>query len=563
MFRECRGRALIVHRGAVCMVILLHVSGRVALCHGVQSVLSINFGHDCTMVAMQRGIPKVVVPLKAACSANCQNAFFRHIKATYHQILKATGLAFDVGAHPRPHKRWATECQIAKLRRMVPVRTWVTYDHHMAHAASGLYDSPFRRALVLVADASGHGDTQFKVYLATRDPATNQEPFRVLLESTLNIGLSWAVMSACVPAVNTENAQYPFVERCKRITPQSIQRLVHYTAHGTVRQAWLPQMVQFVEHTRHAWSGKRDVERTVQRLSQLVNALNLTDSADWQDLARNYQRAVEHVVADRLAGVLRNVSLPSQCQGLVVTGGLGFNIQLNAHLYALTGLPVHVPPHPGDACQAIGGAWLVQPPAVPGPLLHTLRSQRLQAAGGCLAEESPAAVAKLLAQDVVGLQYSEDLPAPDPTWTRALVAVPTAAMHYRALRLAGSPLYAVPQLLVPNGTLPQVFAPVAPVDSWGSFAREVRAALQPTCPGLFAARGMVRPFVVPEGSWMGGLVRASLAHVGTPVLLVVPVEAPRALRHRKRSDAGAVRFFRVGRCSGTETESAADAVSAD
>ena len=97
-------------------------------------------------------------------------------------------------------------------------------------------------------------------------------------------------------------------------------------------------------------------------------------------------------------------------KALVLSGGVALNARLNSKVQATFGLPVHVPPEPGDEGNGVGWAWLLQAASVePGrpftglplldlPLLPTFVAQRHAV------EAHPATVAAALTKgDVVAL----------------------------------------------------------------------------------------------------------------------------------------------------------------
>ena len=71
------------------------------------------------------------------------------------------------------------------------------------------------------------------------------------------------------------------------------------------------------------------------------------------------QRALEIY----MIGFVRPLRLKTaDADGLVVGGGAGFNVFLNAVFVREFGLPVHVPPDPGDSSVPSGAAYLTEPP---------------------------------------------------------------------------------------------------------------------------------------------------------------------------------------------------------
>ena len=101
--------------------------------------VAIHMGHDFCLALLHNG----TISVKPAFSSNEAIGLFKRWVTGAH---RPTVLLRD-------HPGWVYPYPPALDR--LGGRRWRTYPHHMAHAASGFYDSPFAQALVLVLDGGG------------------------------------------------------------------------------------------------------------------------------------------------------------------------------------------------------------------------------------------------------------------------------------------------------------------------------------------------------------------------------------------------------------------------
>ena len=85
--------------------------------------------------------------------------------------------------------------------------------------------------------------------------------------------------------------------------------------------------------------------------------------AAWRNLAATAQRAFEDTLLAEVRPLLAAAAAAQRpYDGLVLSGGCALNVVANQRAQTELGLPVHVPPAPGDDGLGVGAAWAVQLP---------------------------------------------------------------------------------------------------------------------------------------------------------------------------------------------------------
>lgn len=267
--------------------------------------------------------------------------------AIYHQLDALGSLAHGLN-------------EIHNLRRLAGRTQVRSFDHHLCHAASAFYLSPFERALIITMDEDGNGmcgmvaigeGTQIRVL--RRIPFPNSLAW-IYSQVTQLIGFR--------PHKDEHKTQWLGLEGEPVYTDlflEMLRKSQHAGPHldGTFVRRGL-------ERQHPAFAGK-----FYQRAGLAAEPSQWSEEQR-RSLARSLQEACSDILAEMVRALRREHGLSPVCLG----GGLFLNSSLVAALESRLGMTqVFVPPAPGNAGTAVGAAYLawhrelgrprLQPPA--------------------------------------------------------------------------------------------------------------------------------------------------------------------------------------------------------
>ncbi len=271
--------------------------------------------------------------------------FRRQWKRTRDVLRLETGLErFDV-AVTSGAPTWQKEI----LQGLFRADRWHEVDHHHAHAAIGFYDSRCETALIISYDGGGNDGT-FNLFQGSG------QSIERLATLPHNLGSSYRAVGTWMPEVAGPLPQ-------RRGGHLSIAgKLMAYAALGKVMKEWKPAIRTYF----------RDFRRFGADLAQLRLALGWADAGEAHspETARNLAATLQAVFEEVLIEVLEPHISQHRPKALVLTGGCALNVAANQALVSRFGLPVFVPPNPGDGGIGLGAAFLVEPPLeLPGAFL--------------------------------------------------------------------------------------------------------------------------------------------------------------------------------------------------
>lgn len=221
--------------------------------------------------------------------------------------------------------------------KLIPAKEFKNSLHHLSHAASGLYQSDYRDALIISFDGGGN-DGFFNVYLAK-----DRNDIELLDKYNLDLGFPYMSFGDYLgdirkePALNIGNLVYS-------------GKIMGLCSYGNVNEDWLP-------HFENYYRRKPDGLNYIQFLGELGEQTGLvfditnrmTGQTAW-DVARTSQTAFENVFMEMAQPFLdKYPGLP-----LITVGGCALNILLNTKLQQELDRPVFVPPNPNDCGIASG-----------------------------------------------------------------------------------------------------------------------------------------------------------------------------------------------------------------
>lgn len=216
------------------------------------------------------------------------------------------------------------------------------YDHHLCHAAFGVYGSAFKSAAVAVLDGQGEGTgTAFWHYRGGELTEIVKEDYSGhLIEFYASLGLYYGIM-VCL-ACNFEPVAG---EEWKIMGLAPYGKLDHdlykmlqelYRVDGLTINCTSASLNIFVELIKHPVSHKKDFDK-----------------------AANYAFTFQRFYADIVSSVLNELQVRTGEDNLILTGGCALNSSYNGRVLQYTKFKnVYVPSAPADDGNAAGAAIL-------------------------------------------------------------------------------------------------------------------------------------------------------------------------------------------------------------
>ncbi len=253
-------------------------------------------------------------------------------------------MAIMVGAYDPMAAQLFRGLGIADIRRV---------DHHLAHAATAFYQSPFKRSLIISYDGGGNDGT-FRMFTGCREEGIT--PLSV--DFPLNLGIPYRALGSPIADIRKPDDGREL---------SNAGKLMGLAAYGSVRPEWIPHFVAYYHGCSKGVVAPHQMYRWV--LSHLGNLSehigislerNALRQADAFDFARTGQHVFEMLFLERVLPAIQQWALP-----VCISGGCALNVLANQRLSEMIEVPVFVPPNPNDCGLALGGVLLSTRPSMP------------------------------------------------------------------------------------------------------------------------------------------------------------------------------------------------------
>ena len=229
------------------------------------------------------------------------------------------------------------------LNNLIPARNYVTTKHHVSHAASSLYQSSFKEALIFSFDGGGN-DGVFNIFVGNRKTGIET----LIKKFDVDFGFSYMVIGHYLDDIK----QLPLYEG-HLIYPGKIMGLVSY---GNIKSEWLIPMEEFCyycsQKTGNTYEYQHLIEDLQAKTGLIFNANERFKGQQAYDIAATWQRAWENVFIRLVTPLIKNhayMHLP-----LCLTGGCALNILLNTRIKKEFNREVFIGPIPSDTGLAVG-----------------------------------------------------------------------------------------------------------------------------------------------------------------------------------------------------------------
>jgi carbamoyltransferase len=273
------------------------------------------------------------------------------------QVLAAAGLhVSDVGAiafadrgiksKNGQKKSPAREAILARLRQLLAGRRFLSFDHHLCHAASAFYTSDFSRSLILTLD---HGANSSSVLIAIGED-DNLKPLHSL---TFPNSLGWFYSRVTqLTGLRPHRDEHKLQWLSKDGQPEYLEafrKLFTWNSKG------LPSFDR--RYFTHGLDGSGIFAPRLYRELGLPRSAAPTERAVRANLARSAQEALEEFVL-RLA---ENIREGYGADSLCLAGGVFQNVLLVRALEQRSSFRnVYVQPVAGNAGTSLGAAFLAR-----------------------------------------------------------------------------------------------------------------------------------------------------------------------------------------------------------
>ena len=256
---------------------------------------------------------------------------------------------FSGAPAPWPHalgRNFREAAQLRQIRRLYDATSFLFLDHHLCHAASAYYTSPFERALVLTLDERGDMRSG-SLYLGKEDELRLLRPLR--FPNSLGWFYSCVTQLLGFRARRDEHKVQWLSKDGQPDFVSSFRRLFHWDSDG------LP-----VLNTRYLGSSAEEdtaFSQVVLRDLGLDSRVIASDPQLRASLARSARDLIEEIVLTIAERYRKQHSVDSLC----VAGGLFLNVFLVRALEARSGFKhVYVQPVAGNSGTALGAALLAR-----------------------------------------------------------------------------------------------------------------------------------------------------------------------------------------------------------
>jgi carbamoyltransferase len=299
-------------------------------------------------------------------------AFYEQPKTKFRRVL-TTAAAMGKPAEDafvRSMRAWRTERRgvrrrLSALAGVGPERVLFT-DHHVSHAASAFFPSPFESAAVMTIDGVGEWST------ATVGRASSADGRQTLqIESAVDfphsLGLFYSALTDLL-GFEVNEGEYKVMGMAPYGEPRylpELERVLHlyddgsfwldlsyFSFHYSTRRAYTPKLLELLgveprPRNERFWTSE-DAD---------ASPADLARSQRYADIAASVQAITERAVVNLAREAQRRAGSPNLC----FAGGVALNVLANRRILDETPVErLFIPPAPGDSGGALGAALYVE-----------------------------------------------------------------------------------------------------------------------------------------------------------------------------------------------------------
>jgi carbamoyltransferase len=292
-------------------------------------------------------------------------AKFRRILATAATMGKPATDAFVTSMQSWIRERRGIKRRLSDLLD-VPRARVVFVEHHLSHAASAFFPSPFEHAAVLTVDGVGEWSTA-EIGVGRTVDGRHSVELTDAIDFPHSLGLFYSALTDFL-GFEVNEGEYKVMGMAAYGEPRfadELGKVLHTYDDGSF---WL-DMSYFSYHysTRKAYTLKL-VELLGIEPRNRNDRFSTTEDADasLEDLARSRTYAdiaasVQHVTERAVVGLARVAAQRAGSRNLCFAGGVALNVLANRRILDETQVErLFIPPVPGDSGGALGAALYVE-----------------------------------------------------------------------------------------------------------------------------------------------------------------------------------------------------------
>lgn len=249
--------------------------------------------------------------------------------------------------------------QLGFLRDLWQIDTFKEMGHHLSHAASSYYQSPFREAVIISYDGGGFEGFRsedrvafFNIYLA------KDNDIKKLASFPYDLGGAYGMLA--LPIVEIYKTEEDWGDRFLSFAG----KVMGLVAYGNVDLRYLEDFKVFYRQHKHL--SLLDFDKTINAATKLDMGINTHKSFASYMIAATSQKAFEEVAWESIQPYVEEHALP-----IVITGGCGLNVIFNEWLKKSLSVPIFVPPNPSDCGLSFGMMCCEEPPLHPVDLMYS------------------------------------------------------------------------------------------------------------------------------------------------------------------------------------------------
>jgi carbamoyltransferase len=299
-------------------------------------------------------------------------AFYEQPKVKFRRVLTtaaAMGKAAE-DAFVGSMRAWRTERRGIRRRLSelagIPAERVLFTDHHVSHAASAFFPSPFESAAVMTVDGVGEWSTA-TVGRASSSGGGHSLRIESAVDFPHSLGLFYSALTDLL-GFEVNEGEYkvmgmaPYGE--PRFVPE-LERVLHlyddgsfwldlsyFSFHYSTRRAYTPKLLELLgveprPRNERFWTPE-DADASEDDLAR---------SRRYADIAASVQAITERAVVNLAREAQRRTGSPNLC----FAGGVALNVLANRRILDETPVErLFIPPAPGDSGGALGAALYVE-----------------------------------------------------------------------------------------------------------------------------------------------------------------------------------------------------------
>jgi len=229
---------------------------------------------------------------------------------------------------------------------VIKANNYISYTHHLTHAAGAFYQSPYKEAIVFSFDGGGN-DGKFNIYhcLRGQEPALLEQITNPTLNSPhigYDLGFPYMVFGHYLKDINFEG-----LSEGNLVYSGKIMGLVSY---GNVREEWLNDFIDFYKSDPQGDTYQEKINVLGEKIGVIFDIDNRLEGQLAWDIATTSQKAFEECFLEIAKPYFELFPDMPIC----ITGGCGLNILLNTRLVNEFNKELFVGPVPNDCGLAVG-----------------------------------------------------------------------------------------------------------------------------------------------------------------------------------------------------------------